>query len=183
MRNRPPWSASRIAGKTLGESKRGQQYQSIVPSVPTSVTVCRSPIGPCSAMGSGDGQVARPRCPPSRSGHDLPSSTRTNSERHQRASVGLGHEHELPLRRRALKQLVRATRLTERQALGHDRVDLVLTEQLEQRAEVLPEPLRVAGTSTHGTRSPSTYGKHLMTFAQLLDPVGEHPSAGREQPP
>ena len=36
MRNRPPRSASRIAAKTLGE--RGQQYQSIVPSVPTSAT-------------------------------------------------------------------------------------------------------------------------------------------------
>jgi hypothetical protein len=51
IRNRPPRSASRIAAKTLGESNRGQQYQSIVPSVPTSATVCRSPIRPCSAMG------------------------------------------------------------------------------------------------------------------------------------
>jgi hypothetical protein len=51
MRNRPPWSASRMAAKTLGESNRGQQYQSIVPSVPTSATVCRSPIRPCSAIG------------------------------------------------------------------------------------------------------------------------------------
>jgi hypothetical protein len=40
-----------LAAKTLGESKRGQQYQSIVPSVPTSATVCRSPIRPCSAIG------------------------------------------------------------------------------------------------------------------------------------
>ena len=39
------------APKTLGESKRGQQYQSMVPSVPTSATVCRSPIRPCSAIG------------------------------------------------------------------------------------------------------------------------------------
>jgi hypothetical protein len=51
MRNRPPRSASRIAAKTLGESKRGQQYQSIVPSVPTRATVWRSPIRPCSAIG------------------------------------------------------------------------------------------------------------------------------------
>ena len=51
MRNRPPRSASRIAAKMLGESKRGQQYQSIVPSVPTSATVWRSPIRPCSAIG------------------------------------------------------------------------------------------------------------------------------------
>ena len=49
-RNTPPWPASRIAANTLGESKRGQQYQSIVPSVPTSATVCRSPIKPRSAI-------------------------------------------------------------------------------------------------------------------------------------
>ena len=42
---------SRIAPKTLGESNRGQQYQSIVPSVPTSATVRRSPMTPCSAIG------------------------------------------------------------------------------------------------------------------------------------
>jgi hypothetical protein len=40
-----------MAAKTLGESEREQQYQSIVPSVPTSATVCKSPIRPCSAMG------------------------------------------------------------------------------------------------------------------------------------
>jgi hypothetical protein len=40
-----------MAPKTLGESKRGQQYQSMVASVPTSATVRRSPITPCSAMG------------------------------------------------------------------------------------------------------------------------------------
>src|SRR5438876_4827927 len=51
MRNRPPLSASRIEPKTLGESKRGQQYQSIVPSVPTSAIECRSPMIPCSAIG------------------------------------------------------------------------------------------------------------------------------------
>jgi hypothetical protein len=51
IRKKPPWSASRIEAKTLGESNRGQQYQSIVPSVPTSATVCRSPISPCSAIG------------------------------------------------------------------------------------------------------------------------------------
>ena len=35
----------------LGESNRGQQNQSIVPSVETSAAVCRSPISPWSAMG------------------------------------------------------------------------------------------------------------------------------------
>jgi hypothetical protein len=49
---------------------------------------------------------------------------------------------------------VRAASLGERQALGHDRVDLVLTEQLD---EVLPEPLRVAGTPPTGPpNSPRT---------------------------
>ena len=47
----PPRSASSIEANTLGESNRGEQYQSIVPSVPTSATVCRSPITPCSAIG------------------------------------------------------------------------------------------------------------------------------------
>ena len=37
--------------KTLGESKDGQQYQSIVPSVAVRATVCRSPMIPCSAIG------------------------------------------------------------------------------------------------------------------------------------
>ena len=35
----------------LGESKRGEQYQSIVPSVAISATVWRLPITPCSAIG------------------------------------------------------------------------------------------------------------------------------------
>jgi len=39
---------------------------------------------------------------------------------------------------------VRAADFGERKALGHDRVDLATPKQLEQREEVLPEPLRVA---------------------------------------
>jgi hypothetical protein len=35
----------------LGASLRPGRYQSIVPSTPTSATVCRSPITPCSAIG------------------------------------------------------------------------------------------------------------------------------------
>ena len=42
----PPWSASSKDAHTLGESKRGQQNQSTVPSVVTSAAVCRSPINP-----------------------------------------------------------------------------------------------------------------------------------------
>jgi hypothetical protein len=84
-------------------------------------------------------------------------STSTNRERHRRASVVLWHEHELSLRRGAFEHLVRAASLGERQALGHDRVDLVLTEQLEQSEEILPEPFRVAGTPPRGPpNSPRT---------------------------
>ena len=36
---------------TLGESNHGQHNQSMVPLVPTSATVCRSPMTPCSAIG------------------------------------------------------------------------------------------------------------------------------------
>jgi hypothetical protein len=46
-----PRSLSRMEPKTLGASKRGTQYQSIVPSVPTSAAVWRSPTMPCSAIG------------------------------------------------------------------------------------------------------------------------------------
>src|SRR5712691_8270897 len=76
----------------------------------------------------------------------------------------LWHEHELSRRRRALQQLVRAARFGEWQALGHDGVDLATAKQLEQREEVLPEPLRVA-------------------VAQLVDPVAVDPPAWREQAP
>ena len=51
------------------------------------------------------------------------------------------------------------TRFGQRQALGHNRVDLVSAEQPEQCAEVLSEPI-------------------LMVDAQLLNPVGEHAAAG-----
>jgi hypothetical protein len=48
-------------------SKRGQQYQSIVPSVPTRATVCRSAIGACRAIGGW-----RARCAPGgSSGRDV----------------------------------------------------------------------------------------------------------------
>ena len=77
--------------------------------------------------------------------------------------VGLWHEHKFSLIRRALEHLVRTTSVGERQTLGHDRMDLALTQQLEQRPEVRPEPIRVAGTSTHGKRAAtSAHGKNLM---------------------
>src|SRR5919202_2012987 len=40
-----------MAAKTLGASNRSGQYQSTVPSVPTSAIVCSSPMMPCSAIG------------------------------------------------------------------------------------------------------------------------------------
>ena len=44
--NRPPLRLSSKDANTLGESKRGKQIQSTVPSVDTSAAVCRSPISP-----------------------------------------------------------------------------------------------------------------------------------------
>jgi hypothetical protein len=35
----------------LEESRDGQQYQSMVPLVPTRATLCMSPISPCSDTG------------------------------------------------------------------------------------------------------------------------------------
>jgi hypothetical protein len=52
-----PWSASRIAANTRGESKRGQQYQSIVPSVPTR----RDGVQIADQAVLGDRQIALPR--------------------------------------------------------------------------------------------------------------------------
>src|SRR4051794_1901730 len=46
----PPFVSSSRAPKTLGESNRGKQNQSIDPSVVTRAAVCRSPIIPWSAM-------------------------------------------------------------------------------------------------------------------------------------
>jgi hypothetical protein len=51
IRKLPPLRSSRIAAKTLGESKAGRQHQSIEPSVPTSATVCMSPMMPYDSMG------------------------------------------------------------------------------------------------------------------------------------
>ena len=43
---RPPFSSSKIAPKTLGESKTGKHSQSTEPLRPTRATVCRSPTTP-----------------------------------------------------------------------------------------------------------------------------------------
>ena len=76
-----------------------------------------------------------------------------------------GYEHEFPLRRRALEHLVRATRLRQRQTLGHDR-------------RILPP----RATSSSSARKSSRYSL-LVGDAQLLDPIGHHVAARREQAP
>ena len=43
---RPPFRSSSRDANTLGESKRGQQNQSMVPSVATRAAVWRSPMSP-----------------------------------------------------------------------------------------------------------------------------------------
>src|SRR5262245_36303020 len=81
-----------------------------------------------------------------------------------RTRITLGHEYQFSGGCGAFEQLVSLTCIRQRQALGNDRVNLAVTKQLEQRAEVLPVPI-------------------LVRVAQLLDPVREHPSARREQSP
>src|ERR1700758_4910755 len=155
MRNRPPRSASRMAGKTLGESHRGQEYQEKVPSGPNSATVCRSPIRPCSATGK------YRVCDASPSPKDSSEARRpgvTSDAISQRPRRGLGHKHEFSRRCCAIEHFVGAARLGEWQALGDYRMDLVGLEPLEQRTEVLLEPV-------------------LMVDWELLDAVGEHSSA------
>src|SRR5687767_6116548 len=79
---------------------------------------------------------------------------------------------------------MRAAGLGQRQALGHDRMDAARSQQVKQRAEVLPEPHRIAGTSTDLKSLPnSTDGKHLAALPQLLDLVCGDAPAGREQAP
>ena len=114
----------------------------------------------------------------------LPDSQRRFRAPFVSVLVGLRDEHELSLVRRALEQLMRTTGVGQRHSLGHNRMDLSLTKQLKQRPEVLTEPLRVAGTSTHRKRwTMSAHRKHLVAFTQLLDPVDEDPAPRREHAP
>ena len=46
IRKWPPMSGSSMAAKTLGESNRGKQHQSMEPSVPTSAAEDMLPISP-----------------------------------------------------------------------------------------------------------------------------------------
>jgi len=59
---------------------------------------------------------------------------------------------------------VRLTSVSQRQALGHHRMDFTAPKQLEQNGEVLSEPI-------------------LVTDAQFLNSVGKYPPARRQQTP
>src|SRR5919198_1006736 len=78
--------------KTLGESNLGQQYQSIVPSLPARATVGRAPPLPRSAIGRYSCMQhysARVRAPASRVGWGLLSSIRSaGAEDHVGATTG-----------------------------------------------------------------------------------------------
>src|SRR5215211_3299698 len=93
-------------------------------------------------------------------------------------------EDELAFGRTALEQLVCPARLGEGKALGDDGMDLAGTKQLEQRVEILSEPLRVARAAADGERRMvRADGNQLPTLAQLLDPVREHLPPRRKQAP
>jgi hypothetical protein len=46
MEKDPPFLSSRMAAKTLGESKAGKQYQSMDPFIPTRAAVRMLPMTP-----------------------------------------------------------------------------------------------------------------------------------------
>jgi hypothetical protein len=127
-------------------------------------------------------QIARAWCPLSCSGHDLPYSIRSASaiQRASRRLMARARVFPWTPSSRAARGRGEHRRAA---GAGHYRVDLAAAKQLEQSEEVLPEPFRVVGTSTHRKRSATSHGKQLVALAQLLDPVGRHPSAGREQAP
>ena len=126
MLEQTPMVGARITPKRLGESKRGQQYQSIAVGAHE-----RNGVQVADQAVLSDGQVA----PAVRA---EPRRTRTalldqHGRRTSSASVlsAFRHEYELSRRRRALEQLVRSAHFGEWQALGHDRVDLATAKQFE----------------------------------------------------
>ena len=123
----------------------------------------------------GDRQVARP---PSSGGTTCPArSARSSSAISERSSSPLRHEHELSLRRRALQHLVRAASFGQRQALGHDRVDLALAEH----------SISTRKSSSNHSRSwgsPPTAPSRLVAVSRyFLDVIRRHPPAGRQLGP
>ena len=170
-------SASRIAAKTLGESKRGQQYQSIVPSVPRA--------RPCAGRRSGRARRSAgrgPRCRRAHRGRPLLDHTMSSAA----CAVLVGAR--APARAFPCPPSSPAARARDARRTAADarrRPDGSCPHEAARAARGSPpEPIRVAGSSTHRKRSAkSARGKHLVAFAQLLDPVDEHPPAGREQAP
>ena len=119
----------------------------------------------------GDGQVARPRCA-TELHRTRPVATGQHGRRAPSASVlvGLRHEHELALRRRALEQLVRVARLGSGRRSATTGWILPSRSSSISTREVLPELLRVhrlpadcsvsprrtgRGTSGRGRRTPA----------------------------
>ena len=88
-------------------------------------------------------------------GHDLPCAISTDVERHQRASSSAhGTSTSLPFDAELSSSSCAWRASASGRRSRDDRVDLALTEQLDQRAEVLPEPLRVHGLPAHCSGSP-----------------------------
>lgn len=89
-------------------------------------------------------------------------STNSRDRRTAAWQVCLWYENELSHGRRLLRQLMRAARISERQALRDDRVNLATTKQLEQREEVFPEPIRVSLTRLRAWAMNSFAGSTAM---------------------
>src|SRR5690349_8185152 len=112
--------------KTLGASKRPGQNQSMVPSVPTSAAVRRSPMSPCSAIVSSSGTTEPPAAV-----RQLPGGPR--APRPLLVRLGLG-----PVVEHRLAHLPQAARLV---GVGEERV--VALEDVEQEPLVGLERLVV----------------------------------------
>ncbi len=75
----------------------------------------------------------------------------------------VGHEHNLAYHASLPEQLVRVSRLGKRKALRDERLDLLLSKEVEQGDQILPKQSR------------------LQPF-ERLDAVGDHPFPAREKP-
>ena len=69
------------------------------------------------------------------------------------------------------------TSFGQRHALRHNRMDLALAEQLDKRAEILPEPGRIMRLAAGCPRP------HSVPVAELLDLVWEHMPSRRQLVP
>jgi hypothetical protein len=75
----------------------------------------------------------------------------------------VGHEYDLAGQASFAEQLVRVSRMVEREPLGDERLDLLLVEEVEQSNQVQPEP-------------------RGLEPLEPLDAVGNDPLATREEP-